>query len=281
MVSAAYRIGLYDRASGQPLYDQLQSPLVLSLPYHAPLLATLGVGAEQVQAATFSYDTLSWTPLVESSVDTTTGMVHVRLDHIADVVAIIVVNDEPQQTQSIGEDGQAIELSFVLQAGSTMTSTVAVPAGLTVQPGVGLSAVAVDPVAVAEVRVTEQTKPTQQLDNNEALIGGFTVDLYDAQGAIMAQGRLSEPLRLTLQIEQARVPTGYSSERSRVAYLNRQLSLWSSAFLPQALVVPAQQLGLGAEAEPITTIEATSLFAGQFVVTTDNQWETYLPMVQR
>jgi hypothetical protein len=281
MVSAAYRIGLYDRASGQPLYDQLQSPLVLSLPYHAPLLATLGVGAEQVQAATFSYDTLSWTPLVQSSVDTTTGMVHVRLDHIADVVAIIVVNDEPQQTQSIGEDGQAIELSFVLQAGSTMTSTVAVPAGLTVQPGVGLSAVAVDPVAVAEVRVTEQTKPTQQLDNNEALIGGFTVDLYDAQGAIMAQGRLSEPLRLTLQIEQARVPTGYSSERSRVAYLNRQLSLWSSAFLPQALVVPAQQLGLGAEAEPITTIEATSLFAGQFVVTTDNQWETYLPMVQR
>jgi len=273
VIGEAYLITLSDRSSGRVLVEPLDRPLLVSLPYDEAALAAAGTTTARLHVATFSNDTLSWTPLLQSSIDTAAGVVRVSLDRTTDAVAIVALKPELTGEGSISKDGTSasVVISFVLQEGSSLTSTLEVPAGLTVQPNVGLAAESVAPVSVAEVRVTSPFKLSQQLDAGKTAIGTFKVDLLDEQGAIISQGLLSQPIVLNLAFDATKLPTGYLVETAGATYLNRTLSKWQAATTVQRTAIASTH----------QTIVATTRFAGEFVATASNQVSIYLPLISK
>lgn len=279
VIGKGYRVAFVDRETGLPLMAALESPLEVTIPYESATLATQGIAADQLQAATFSEDTMSWTPLPQSEVDTASEVVRARLDEVGDVVAIIAPKPEPSNIATMPEAGEPITFSFQLREDSTLMSVVEIPAGLTVQPGVGLAA-EVEPIAVAEARIISPVQPSQALNKGGALIGGFTIDLFDQQGAPIPQGQLSSPLQMTLRFDPAALPTSALLQTTGVEYRNTTASMWYP--LNATLATSSSTLAGGTAAEEATTIveiTAATSFAGTFAATAYDYLSLYLPLI--
>ncbi len=279
VIGNGYRVAFVDRETGLPLMAALESPLEITLPYESATLATQGIAADQLQAATFSEDTKSWTPLSQSKVDTASEVVRARLDEVGDAVALIAPKPEPSNIATIPEAGEPITLSFQLREDSTLMSVVEIPAGLTVQPGVGLAA-EVTPIAVAEARITSPVQPSQDLNKGGALIGGFTIDLFDQQGAPIPQGQLSSPMQMTLRFDPTSLPTSALLQTTGVEYRNTTASMWYP--LNATLATGSSTIAGGTAAEEATTIveiTATTSFAGTFAATAYDYLSLYLPLI--
>jgi len=249
------------------------APLNVALPYDQAQLTALGISIDQVQAATFSNDTNSWTPLAQFSLDSANSVVLANLDRPVDAIALIAPKPEEAKISSISNDGPAVIIPFLLQTKSVVTSTLEVPAGLTVQPGATSPTADVAPVAVAEARVIAPFQPTQPLvvQEGEAALGSFSVDLLDAQGNVILPGLLSKPITLTMAFEQALLPQGMQIRSTGADYFDQTLSEWQpTQFVTQKAMLTSDGSSM---------VIVSSNFNGEFTALVSNRFHVFLPLI--
>lgn len=273
IISNVYRIALINRENGQRILGDFRMPIEVTLPYDAADLVTLGITPEQMRPSVFSADTLLWTPLSIYSVDTDNQVVRVKLQRPVDGIALTAAIPESVQTAALPKDGAGQVIRFQLVPGSNITSTLVVPAGLTVQPGAGMEGREVTPVSVGEARVTVPVQPAQQLAANTVYVGSFLITLFDEQGLPLDQGTLSQPLSMTLVFDGTAMPNGGIVETAQASYVNNQIEVWEPliAQIGSNTLVPATS----------NQIVVTSDYAGTHAVTVQTKATLYLPLVGR
>jgi len=273
VIGPAYRIAFVNRETGMDILTTFDAPLNVALPYDQAQLTALGISIDQVQAATFSNDTNSWTPLAQFSLDSANSVVLANLDRPVDAIALIAPKPEEAKISSISNDGPAVIIPFLLQTKSVVTSTLEVPAGLTVQPGATSPTADVAPVAVAEARVIAPFQPTQPLvvQEGEAALGSFSVDLLDAQGNVILPGLLSKPITLTMAFEQALLPQGMQIRSTGADYFDQTLSEWQ----PTQFVTQKAMLNSTGSSMVIVN----SNFNGEFTAIVSNRFQVFLPLI--
>jgi len=273
VIGKAYSLGFVNKETGLEILTTFDSPLTVALPYDQAQLTTLGISLGQVQVATFSNDTNSWTPLAQFSIDRANSTVSASLDRSATAIALIAPKPAEAGLSTIANDGPAVVIPFLLHAKSVITSTVEVPAGLTIRPGADSAPTDVAPVAVAEARITAPFESTQPLvvQEGEAALSSFKVDLFDAQGNLLQPGLLSKPLTLTLTVEEALLPQSLAVKSMGANRFNKKLSKWQ----PTQLI--ARQAMLTSTGSSMVVV--SSSFSGEFTAVVSNRLQVFLPLI--